>query len=214
MGHNGYPDKEASHRKGDEESQWYNSRSFRSSQESVESLAESSESYFSTSSMVMVGGVNFGVGFSYADIVRLEACVVDAGDAFGLRGGGGAYSRYFEEEINELQDAFRKLKARALTIKEEDEGAEQRALDDEGVQGEAMRLKSRISSLLRELDEQEWSYGSDEDDSDGEGSMYELRHGTAKSPSNRTRRASALQAYDALLPGMVEDAIRVPPRLI
>uniref|UniRef100_A0A7S0VRM1 Uncharacterized protein n=1 Tax=Hemiselmis tepida TaxID=464990 RepID=A0A7S0VRM1_9CRYP len=132
---------------------------------SVASSEVSDASFHSTMS-VMVGGEHFG--FCMEDLVTLEACVIEASDLMESRGRSGEPSAdpcvaYFERELGELTRSFNALKVRATTIRE-DEVAHSSPLEDEEIQREGISLKSRIAGLLRELDEQEWSYGSEEED--------------------------------------------------
>mmetsp|Transcript_39324 Transcript_39324/g.76986 ORF Transcript_39324/g.76986 Transcript_39324/m.76986 type:complete len:218 (+) Transcript_39324:411-1064(+) len=123
-------------------------------------------SFFSTCS-VMVGGENFG--FSFDDLITLEACVVEASDLVETRGGGEEVDpcvKYFEKELGALTRSFNDLKVRALCI-HEDEESHSRPIEDQDIQREGLRLKHRIAELLRELDEQEWSYGSGEEEGGG-----------------------------------------------
>ena len=166
----------------DEESQWQSesSGSPRSST-SLRSLDQDGSFYSTTS--VLVGGENFG--FTYSDINSLESVMVDMSAGMDLRGNDPMAS-YFEEEISALTDCFRKLKTRAMAIREEGDEeddsavADLQAIDDEEVQEEAMRLKNRVTTLLREMDEQEWCYEDGEEEKwydDGEDGVCELREG-------------------------------------
>jgi len=129
--------------------------------------SEVSDASFHSTMSVMVGGEHFG--FSLDDLVTLEACVIEASDLMESRGRPGEAPdpciEYFERELGDLTRSFNALKVRATTIKE-DEVSHSSPIEDEEIQQEGLRLKARISGLLRELDEQEWSYGSEEEDFD------------------------------------------------
>lgn len=176
---------ERANRLVDEESQWQSESSGSPrSTASVRSL-DQDISFYSTCS-VMVGGEKFG--FTYSDINRLESVMVDMSAGIDLRG-DDPMAGYFEEEISALTDCFRKLKTRAMAIREGDEeddgaGADLQAINDEEVQEEALRLRNRVTTLLREMDEQEWCYELDEEDKwydDGEEGDCELREGGVSS---------------------------------
>mmetsp|Transcript_52099 Transcript_52099/g.129777 ORF Transcript_52099/g.129777 Transcript_52099/m.129777 type:complete len:194 (+) Transcript_52099:109-690(+) len=158
--------------------------------------SEGSDASFHSTMSVMVGGEHFG--FSLDDLVTLEACVIEASDLMDSRGrpgeGRDPCAEYFERELGDLTKSFNALKVRAMSIREEEE-AHSRPIEDREIQLEGERLKSRISCLIRELDEQEWSYGSDEEDfgdedddlgglanSDGRLRALELRSDAALDP--------------------------------
>ena len=108
-------------------------------------------------SSVLIGGTNFG--FSEEQILILEECVVEAKE----RCSGLGTSKYFEDEIESIQRQLDWLKC---TVKEQkphqDKGMFTETCDRDGrasdlsLVGQAMSLKSRVTGLLRELDEMEW----------------------------------------------------------
>ena len=159
-------------------------------------IASEGGSFHSTRSL-QVGGQGFGM--SYADLVEMESCVIEASDMYRSKDHDVGLSD-LERDILAIAEAVQAMKVRVMSIHEDNEDEDEcnRVIDDEVLQGEARELRLGIVALLRQIEEREWAFDSDEDE-DAEGGMLSssFRKGCEEAHPPSRRGSSRLLLGDA-----------------
>jgi hypothetical protein len=116
---------------------------------------------------VVVGGTHFG--FDEEQLMgALEECVIEVKE----RCSALETSEYFDQEIEDITRQLEQLRCSVNKLREKDKAESQRmttaAVDHGPMYEQVLSLRSKVSQLLRELDEQEWDINGSSDDDDAE----------------------------------------------